>query len=1214
LTPEEQQFLNEFETKHKKMMRLRSKHASALRSKKESDAVFVSYNLKQELMYLVEDFGFENSQKKLFKSANWNTFVNSLVDGLKLQQIGPDQVYAQNTVQEILLGYMLAKSHNRSDLENYFKAFLRDNNFVLPEEMYTEIEIKERLASHVNAKNFELFADLMCAFTYQEKYASKFPKIVEGNDRVEYQGVGFADCMETAMRNLANIITYLEGKLGVAPKGLTMKPQLQKFYEIPLNSDNASVGHKDVHQNWTDVIENIEGASYDYLVYQGKKIASHCDGFIFIDNLNDLDKTLPKKSVELNGKTIELVEKNVGERTYLLVAKNPELFGCELMPNLSNMVVVLNNLFNLQLYPSSKDVIEPDFASKYLQLACEKLGWTLRSSSKIDGLKAELNITCKQGDFKMWLSNKVHGSLSVAPKDQLKINLAIPEDTSQSRIAVAMSDQLATKDQIPQALRQSCLTRNVDAVSYDARLKAAKDMLKNWTTLSVSEKNYIQKMIVSFGLHADRYYLESIINSTPSTFEYKDLLFNTVMMFSLKNQHQFLSLINQIIRHNLLSANKVNNLLLLLEKHIIDTNFDIRAAMISFNSLITNKLITTEQVLPFLQKLIDSKYPTRYTDTLLPMSNLIKKDLITFDQALPFLQKNINNFYLKNDIIYIIYDFIKYKAITFDQALPFLQEGISSSDEITLKWTISAIEALANSKSITFDQALPFIEKGINNQNGNIKTETIQLIKSLISNKLMSVDLALPFLEKDINNSDLDVRLNIMSSINSLITNKLMNADQALPFLEKVLGPYDREIQKIAISSLKSLITENLINSDQLKQLQPKLKICSESFDLDTLQIMVDKKLINLDTAYYFAKRNMVKKNDPDYQNFSKHMNAIFNVDQIAQKGIDSTNDADLMKTIRQLNDLLYLDFDITSKDISKILQVAEKGLNSTNKTIIHYSTYIFQKLIGEYKTNINPDEIQTITQRLLELKDIGALRQMCYLNLISANKSDQLITIIKEKLNSSDPEKEIDLENSDSEQAINLVESMIPKLITTDQIKELITAAPKYKTVLEKLLIKAQTLEPKMTGEGMLSRGAFKTTPVASMRHEPYATDIVSRELAQRSMSAREVGEEFGKQYAKDRARLMHMHEQSENEYHIPDLELERQKFEERQTMMSEKSWDDANHPTDFDAGIDTAARLSIAQQRRLMQQAIARNRLKLPTARELGRQAARGARGAIL
>ena len=198
--------------------------------------------------------------------------------------------------------------------------------------------------------------------------------------------------METGMRNLVNIVAYQEGKLGVAPEGLIMSPHLQKFYQTAINSDNASVGHKDVHQNWTDVIENIEGASYDYLVYQGQKVASNCDGFIFVDTLSGLDSTLPKKSVEINGKTIEIVEKKVGNRTYLLVAKSPDLFGCELMPNLSNMVVALNNLFNLQLYPSSKDVIEPDFASKYLQLVCEKLGWTLQNSSKFDGLNAELNI------------------------------------------------------------------------------------------------------------------------------------------------------------------------------------------------------------------------------------------------------------------------------------------------------------------------------------------------------------------------------------------------------------------------------------------------------------------------------------------------------------------------------------------------------------------------------------------------------------------------------------------------------------------------------------------------------------------------------------------------------------------------------------------------------------------------------------------------------
>ncbi len=931
LTPADQQFLNDYEAKHKKMVRLRSKHASTLRSKKETDAVFVSYNLKHELMYLVEDFGFENSQKKLFKAANWSSFVNSLVDALKLQQAGPDQVYAQNTVQEILLGYMLAKSHNRSDLENYFKGFLGDDNFVLPEEAYTDQEIKDIIASQVNAHDFKPFSDLMCAFTYQEKYASTFPKIVEGNDRVEYQGVGFADCMETAMRNLVNIITYQGGKLGVAPEGLTMNPQLQKFYRTPINSDNASVGHKDVHQNWTDVIENIEGASYDYLGYQGHRIASGCDGFIFVDNLNNLNSSLPKKSVEIKGKTIELIEKKVDGRTYLLVAKSPDLFGCELMPNMANMVVVLNNLFNLQLYPSSKDVIQPDFASKYLELTCEKLGWTLRSS-KLEGLNAELYIASKQGNFKMKLSNKIHGSLEFSPKDQLKINLVIPEDTQQSRIAVAISDQLVTKDNAPKAVLTSCAARNVDALSYDARIQVANGMLFNWSTLSFSEKNYVQKMIVSFGLHADRYYLESIIKNIPSTFEYKDFLLNVAMMFSLKNPGQSIDLLGQMIKKNLLGSGKTNNILSLVGKGIDDPDFQIRLGIIDI------------------------------------LQGLITNQLITFDQALPFLEKGINdpNSVVQEHFARFIPNLAINKLITGEQALAVLVKGINKSNLNCFK----SLTILISNKLIKFEQALPFLQKGITDTWEQIRSATMDSIYVLINNKLITFEQALPFLEKGINDLNLDslVGYTTMRSLNKLIKNKSIPADQALPFLEKGMSISDSDLslEYITIESLKNLIDDKLISFDQA-------------------------------------------------------------------------------------------------------LPVLQKGINSSSE-------------------NVRSDAIQCIN---------------------------------------------------------SFIEN---KLITTDQIKQLITTNPEQ-TVLEWYLKQAQAQKPAMEREGMLSRGAFRSTPVASMRHEPYATDVVGRELALRGMSAQEVGEEFEQQYAKDRAQLMQ--QQGEPNYQIPDLELQRQKFEEQQQMQ---------------------------------------------------------------
>ena len=418
-----------------------------------------------------------------------------------------------------------------------------------------------------------------------------------------------------------------------------------------------------------------------------------------------------------------------------------------------------------------------------------------------------------------------------------------------------------------------------------------------------------------------------------------------------------------------------------------------------------------------------------------------------------------------------------------------------------------------------------------------------------------------------------------------------MSADQAIPLLEKVLGPYDDNIQEIAINALKSLITENLITRDQLKQLQPKLNTCAESFDLDTLQIMVDKNLIDFDTAYSFALRNKVDRGDQNYKNFSKHMNSIFNIGQIAQKAIDSSNNADLPNTIKQLSNILYLDFDLTSKDISKILQVVEKCLNSTNKIILYRAIILFQSLIDKNKKKINPDEIQAITQRLLEFKEIDPLTQMCYLNLINANKSDQLIAIIKEKLHSSDSEK-----------AIDLLEAMIPKrLVTADQIKELIAITPDHTAELEKLLKKAQTLKPKQAGKGMLSQGAFKSTPVSLMRHNP--SDLTKLGFERAGITPEQVRQ----QELDFKERLAEHPDFRIHAIQPIDLEQQRDQILERQQQMPYETY----HSTDVSAGIGAAGKMSMEQQqRRLMRQ---QDRLRLPTIKKLGRAAVKAAQEAI-
>ena len=221
------------------------------------------YNFAQlhlELMTMLNGLGFKNPKGDLL---SWNRFVDALVESLK-ECTGENPIYAQHTTQGLLLSYLLAKTNTKEDLQEYFRALLGQEDFILPQGRYSSEDIFKILNSTTpaNVGNFEVFADLVSAYTFKQKYAANFPKVVD-NKEATYHGISFADCMDTTMRMLTNIVTYqdAEGEVGIVPHDLDvhLNPVIKNFYtSSPLNRQSSEVGHA-VHQAWAQVIEDVPG-------------------------------------------------------------------------------------------------------------------------------------------------------------------------------------------------------------------------------------------------------------------------------------------------------------------------------------------------------------------------------------------------------------------------------------------------------------------------------------------------------------------------------------------------------------------------------------------------------------------------------------------------------------------------------------------------------------------------------------------------------------------------------------------------------------------------------------------------------------------------------------------------------------------------------------------------------------------------------------------
>lgn len=313
---------------------------------KQDRQIYLKHLLQQSLKkYLIK---IDSSSKV------WNKFINALI--ASLHECWPSDskaLYPLRVTQGLLLGYMLLQVNSKNDLALYFEGFTTKGVSLLDEE-YSVAELSAAAQSAPPVSDGAQFAEWLCGYVYEKNYNSLLPKFTNAQV-VMFGGHYFTDCVETVIRNICNIVTY-NSQLHELGDLRSMSHRLKQFYEK--HKEPAKLGDIRVHQDWVPLVQNIPGLIYACI---GKsdgstlvKFDQYSDEDIFgfipvryapVHNSRVIHKTIGDKNYKF-------YKKILNGKTYLMVPEETGLVCFEMRSEISNIVVMLNVLFGLDVCDS----------------------------------------------------------------------------------------------------------------------------------------------------------------------------------------------------------------------------------------------------------------------------------------------------------------------------------------------------------------------------------------------------------------------------------------------------------------------------------------------------------------------------------------------------------------------------------------------------------------------------------------------------------------------------------------------------------------------------------------------------------------------------------------------------------------------------------------------------------------------------------------------
>jgi len=335
-------------------------------------------------------------------------FVNVLIE---TREASKTDVYFPSMTEGVLLGFLYTKAQSKEDFKKYFDAFFTivrgGESGEIGEESKSpgdipgtlindawvkDIYIKEdldniptikkwaELDNTVLNKSFEavVFKEIMGRF-----YLAPLPPF-SGDMDVTYKGKTFTNCMETTMLNLCNVYAYDSNKKIFTSRD-GMIAMIKNFYDT-IQIDPVNIGKLNVHQAWSDCLQNIPGVAYNRLVIDGARALAPIDTRGFIHGVigeDDDEKKEAKESFSIvmsDGQTVTLPKITIAGGTYILIDPTAPAnqAGFEVQPSLRNVIVIMNNLLGFELFEDEDFETafgRKDFNTTYFPALCEKLEW-----------------------------------------------------------------------------------------------------------------------------------------------------------------------------------------------------------------------------------------------------------------------------------------------------------------------------------------------------------------------------------------------------------------------------------------------------------------------------------------------------------------------------------------------------------------------------------------------------------------------------------------------------------------------------------------------------------------------------------------------------------------------------------------------------------------------------------------------------------------------
>ena len=754
-----------------------------------------------------------NPEKTSDKLTAMKPFVTALIGSLNECDPGNLQVvYSKNTTQGILLGYLLKKSESKKDLENYFTAF-SGKPVSLSNDEYTNDEMAQLVKQIPSLSDVERFADYLCATVYISEYASELPKFAVGVGLdSEFDDKQMSDCCETMIRNLCNIITYdqTKQKLGIVPKGISFSTALKNFYTFQdpktkkfERQDPGSIDLMDIRNAWNILVENHEAVLYQRVAQLNSQDFKSCPdeyaGFMPVDQV---DMSWHKKTLMVGTQSYECFETKMGTQNYILVPSSTNLVCYAIYPTVSNIIVLLNDLFQFGFKTSVLDVLNDGFAKTIFPAMCAKLGWGFNQAilQKIqdleNGIITDLNFAIDRNGVQIFINlhNKRHGDLSPpVRKSKFFFSHLTPELYIQYPVETAATVALSGLSSELQKIYQETSENGLQVVPYIS-IKSADDVfdLIEQLLLCNIQNNfwYIQKMFLSLSYNSQ-----------------KLKVFDDILDFIFIHLQQ------------------------------INITSDLLNALDTMNKIF---IIKTGGANRFMLKVLILKYlAMQSTLKIVPSQDIFAA-------------------------LYEVYQENNLDSNMLAKVLSLIEDGLNNSDVSMKEKALSSLSELLRKESLdvdTFSRIVSLIEIGLNNPVDSVKEKAVEAVYKLCKNESLDLNMlikALSLIEIELHNKPCDY-YQAIKSIRAVVKNpKFLDSagfSLVVSLILFVLNSQDDSARHLAIDSIESFISQNRLTVQQAESILICVNSKGTYFDKlknDLLVYVASKKkqLSRLDHTY----------------------------------------------------------------------------------------------------------------------------------------------------------------------------------------------------------------------------------------------------------------------------------------------------------------------------------------------------------------------------